>query len=250
VIKAPLDYAPKADALKGLTILITGAGDGIGRVAAYTFAKHGATVILLGRTEEKLDITYDEIVKNGFPEPAIVKLDLATLDDTQANELAAMIESEFGTLDGILHNASLLGRRSPIENFPPETWTKVMQVNVNAAFLLTRALLPLMHASKNPSIVFTSSSVGRQARAHWGVYGVSKFATEGLAMTLADELEEVSRVRVNTLNPGATRTQMRSAAYPAENPADVASPHDLMPTYLYLFDEVSLGVSGQQFNAQ
>jgi len=245
------DYQPAADLLKDRVILVTGAGDGIGRGAALTFARHGATVILLGRTVNKLEGVYDEIEKAGGPQPAIVPLNLegATLRDYE--ETAMRIEETFGRLDGLLHNAGQLGQRTPIELYDPDTWTKIMQVNVNGPFLMTKAFIPLLRQSDDATLVFTSSSVGRKGRAHWGAYGVSKFATEGLMQTLADELDDDRhQIRVNSINPGATRTQMRQLAYPAENPARNPHPEDIMATYLYLMGPDSRGVTGQAFDVR
>ncbi|MBN3564544.1 YciK family oxidoreductase [Aliamphritea spongicola] len=244
------DYQAPANLLANKNILITGAGDGIGRAAALCFASYGATVILLGRTEEKLEYVYDEIEAAGYPQAAIVPLNLESATETDYDSLAAMLEQEFGKLDGILHNASLLGMRTPLEGYDPSIWQRVMQVNVNAAFMLTQALLSLTQAAENASIVFTSSSVGRKGKAYWGAYSVSKFATEGMMQILADELESVTNIRVNCINPGATRTNMRANAYPAENPATVAAPADIMPVYLYLFGDDSLHVKGESLNAQ
>lgn len=244
------DYQAPANLLANKNILITGAGAGIGRAAALTFAAHGATVILLGRTEEKLEQVYDEIEAAGYPQAAIVPLNLETAGETDYDQLAAMLEGEFGKLDGILHNASLLGLRTPLEGYDPSTWQQVMQVNVNAPFMLTQALLSLTQAAESASIVFTSSSVGRKGRAYWGAYSVSKFATEGMMQVLADELEGITNIRVNSVNPGATRTNMRASAYPAEDPASVAAPEDIMPVYLYLFGDDSLEIKGQALNAQ
>jgi len=239
-----------ADELAGKTILISGAGDGIGRVAAKTYAAHGATVLLLGRTTAKLEAVYDEIVTAGHPEPAILPLDLNGASENDYNELAAAIENEYGKLDGLLHNASLLGRRSPLASYPTDTFTKVMNVNVNAAFMLSKACTALLDVPATASIIFTSSSVGRKGRAHWGAYAISKFATEGMMEVMADELEGISNIRVNTLNPGATRTNMRAQAYPAENPNTLKTAEELMPLYLYLMSDQSRNLSGEKFNAQ
>lgn len=244
------DYRAPANLLADKNILITGAGDGIGRAAALCFASYGATVILLGRTEEKLELVYDEIEAAGYPQAAIVPLNLESATETDYDSLAAMLEQEFGKLHGILHNASLLGMRTPLEGYDPSIWQRVMQVNVNAAFMLTQALLSLTQAADHASIVFTSSSVGRKGKAYWGAYSVSKFATEGMMQILADELESVTNVRVNCINPGATRTNMRANAYPAEDPSTVAAPADIMPLYLYLFGDDSLNVKGETLNAQ
>ncbi|WP_067867766.1 YciK family oxidoreductase [Neptuniibacter marinus] len=244
------EYQAPDNLLQDRIILVTGAGAGIGRVAAKTFAAHGATVILLGRTLEKLEQVYDEIEAAGHPQPALVPLNLESAQEHDYIELTNTLVQEFGRLDGILHNASLLGVRTPIESYDPVIWQQVMQVNLNAPFMMTQILMPLLEQSDNASIVFTSSSVGRKAKAYWGAYGISKFATEGLMQTLADELEAVSKIRTNCINPGATRTQMRADAYPAENPSTVKSPEEIMPLYLYLMGADSIEVNGQSLDAQ
>ncbi|PAV27403.1 NAD(P)-dependent dehydrogenase (short-subunit alcohol dehydrogenase family) [Tamilnaduibacter salinus] len=245
------DYQAPADLLRDRIILVTGAGDGIGRCAAKTYAAHGATVILLGRTVSKLESVYDEIEAAGHPQPAIVPMNLDGAAVKEYEDLAMQVEESFGRLDGLLHNASMLGDRTPVELYDPETWNHVMHVNANAPFLLTRALIPALRKSGTASVIFTSSSVGRKARAYWGAYAVSKFATEGLSQLLADELDdERNNIRVNTLNPGATRTNMRAHAYPAEDPQSVTAPEDIMPLYLYLMGKDSEGQTGQQFDAQ
>lgn len=244
------NYQAPADLLKEKVILVTGAGDGIGRVAAKTFAAHGATVILLGRTVPKLEAVYDEIEAAGGAKPAILPVDLSEVRWEELEYLAQGVDQEFGRLDGLLHNAGVLGQRTPMANYHYATWQQVMQINVNAAFGLTKAMLPLLEESKAGSVIFTGSGVGLKGRAYWGAYAVSKFATEGMMQTLADEVEGVSNIRVNSINPGATRTNMRAAAYPAEDPASVTTPEDIMPTYLYLMGDDSIGVNGKQFNAQ
>lgn len=245
------DYQAPADLLSDRVILVTGAGSGIGRAAALAYAAHGATVILLGRTTSKLEEVYDEIEAAGYPQPAIVPMNLEGAAVKEYEEMAMTIEETFGRLDGILHNAAILGARSPVELYDPETWNKVMQVNATAPFLLTRALIPLLRKSDGASVVFTSSGVGRRAKAYWGAYAVSKFAIEGLSQLLADELDdERHNIRVNSLNPGATRTNMRAHAYPAENPMQNPAPEDLMPIYLYLMGPDSKDVTGQQLDAQ
>jgi NAD(P)-dependent dehydrogenase (short-subunit alcohol dehydrogenase family) len=246
----PGNYNPAPDLLAGKTILVTGAGDGIGRAAALSFANHGATVVLLGRTVAKLESVYDEIESAGGPQAAIFPMDLAVAGDEQCAELATAMTDTFGALDGLLHNASVLGERRPIESSTYAGWQEVMQVNVNAQFLLTRHLLPLLRAAPSASIVFTSSGVGRKGRAFWGAYAVSKFATEGFMQVLADELENTCEVRVNSLNPGATNTAMRRTAYPSETPTDNPAPADIMPAYLYLMGDDSKGVNGQALSVR
>ena len=242
-------YIASPELLKGKTILVTGAGDGIGKAAARSFAKHGATVILLGRTTSKLEALYDEITGAGYPEPIIHPMDLQHANEEDYRVLGTTIVEQFDCLDGLLHNAAILGPRAPIEFYPHEAWMKVMQINVNAAYALSRALLPALQAAPSASVVFTSSSVGRKGRAYWGAYSVSKFAVEGLMQVLADELRQTSKVRVNSIDPGATRTSMRKDAYPAENPESLPSPDDKLPLYLYLMGDDSLGVTGEALKA-
>jgi len=244
-----LNYQAAADLLKDRIILVTGAGRGIGAEAAKTFAAHGATVLLLGKTEENLNQVYDQIEAAGYAQPVVIPFNLETAAPHQYDELAAMVENHFGRLDGLLHNAAIVGPRTPLQQLSGENFMRVMQVNVNAAFMLTHVMLPLLLLSQEASVVFTSSSVGRKGRAYWGAYGVSKFACEGLMQTLADELDG-SNVRANSINPGATRTAMRAHAYPAENPANLRTPEDLMPAYLYLMGPDSQGINGQAFDAQ
>ena len=246
----PQPYRPAADLLQGKVILVTGAGDGIGRAAALCFAQYGATVVLLGRTTAKLESVYDEIEAAGGPQPAIFPLDLETATEEQCEALADALHTEFGRLDGLLHNASLLGERKPIANARLKDWQSVMKVNVDAGFMLTKHTLSLLEAAPGASVVFTSSGVGRVGKAYWGAYAVSKFATEGLMQVLASELENTSRIRVNSLNPGATNTAMRRTAYPGETPTDNPDPSDIMPTYLYLMGDDSSGETGKAFNAQ
>jgi NAD(P)-dependent dehydrogenase (short-subunit alcohol dehydrogenase family) len=238
------------DLLAGRNILITGASDGIGRAAALCFARHGATVILHGRNQQKLESVYDTIVAAGAAEPVMHVLDLARSGPAEYEALAAAISAEMGCLHGLLHNAAVLGPRTPLEQYPSAKWHEVMAVNVTAGFELSKALLPLLRQAPDASIVFSSSGVGRRGRAYWGAYAVSKFAVEGLSQTLADELANTSNIRVNCINPGATNTAMRRAAYPAEVPSRNPAPEQIMPGYLYLMGPDSIGNSGQSLDAQ
>lgn len=247
---APANYQPDPRLLQGKTILVSGAGDGIGRAAALAYASHGATVLLLGRTGSKLETVYDEIEAAGGTQPGLIELDLATATEDNVIHLASGLAEEFPHIDGLLHNASVLGERRPIESARYNAWLEVMQVNVNAQFLLTRHLLPLMDNAPAASIIFTSSGVGRRGKAYWGAYAVSKFATEGFMQVLASELENTSNTRVNSLNPGATNTAMRRSAYPGENPTDNPAPAQIMGAYLYLMGDDSIGVTGGAFDAQ
>ena len=244
------EYDAPAGLLNNKIILITGAGDGIGRTAALTFARYGATVILLGRTTAKLESVYDEIEENGWPQAAIYPMNLEGAAEQDFIQLAETLNTEFGRLDGLLHNAGLLGELKAIAQYDLDKWNQVMQVNLTAPFILTRELLPLMRQSESSSIIFTSSGVGHKGRAHWGAYSVSKFATEGLMQTLADEEDGLSNVRVNSINPGGTRTSMRASAFPGEDPVTRPTPEDIMPVYLYLMGGDSEGTTGQAFHAQ
>lgn len=244
------EYQAPADLLQGKVILVTGAGSGIGRTAALTYARHGATVILLGRTTSKLEAVYDEIESNGWPQAAIYPMNLESATEHDYASLAETLDNEFGRLDGLLHNAGLLGELKAISQYDANTWNRVMQVNLNAPFLLTRECLPLLRNAETASVIFTSSSVGHKGRAHWGAYSVSKFATEGLMQTLADEEDGLGKVRVNSLNPGGTRTTMRASAFPGEDPRTRPAPEEIMPAYLYLMGKDSLEISGQAINIQ
>jgi NAD(P)-dependent dehydrogenase (short-subunit alcohol dehydrogenase family) len=243
------EFTYKPDVLANKVVLITGAGDGIGKQAALTYASLGATVILLGKTTKKLEEVYDTIVAQNHPEPAIVPLDLKGATKQNYLDMVDTIKSQFGRLDGALLNASILGELSPFTQIHEQIWGDVMQVNVNAQYLLSQALLPLLANTKASSLIFTSSGVGSKGTAYWGAYSVSKFATEGIMQVIADEYENTS-VRTNAINPGATDTNMRSTAYPAENKDKLASAEDIMPLYVYLMSDESHDVNGQVLNAQ
>jgi NAD(P)-dependent dehydrogenase (short-subunit alcohol dehydrogenase family) len=229
-------------------ILVTGATAGIGRAVAEALARHGATVLLHGRSDKQLDALYKELAQIG-QEPAVAQLDFERAQGPDYQALTDEIEKRYGRLDGLLHNAGMLGDRSPIEHYDIGVWQRVLLVNLTAPFILTRCLLPLLRRSQDASVVFTTSGVGNKGRAFWGAYAVSKFGTEGLAQVLADELENTS-IRVNLINPGATRTRMRARAYPAENPATLPSPAALTLPYLYLLGPASRGVTGLRIEAQ
>ena len=248
--KIPADYTAPDQLLAERVILVTGAGDGIGKAVSLACAAHGATVILLGRTVAKLESVYDAVTAAGGPQPAIYPMDLEGAVPNDHRQLAQRVESELGRLDGLLHNAGLLGSLTPLEHYDPVEWLRVIQVNLTAPFLLTQACLPLLKGVPDASVLFTSSGVGRRGRAYWGAHSASKFATEGLMQVLADELDENSRVRVNSINPGRVRTAMRAAAYPAENPAELLTPQDIVLPYLYLLGPDSRDVHGRALDAQ
>jgi len=240
----------RADELAGRIIAITGPTRGIGHAVALECAKRGATVVLIGRNVKRLEAVHAEIEKAGGPEAVIAPFDLEKAVAGDYDAMASALMERYGKLDGLLHNASILGMLAPIDHFDVPTWYRVMHVNTTAAFALTHVLLPVLRQSADGSIVFTSSGVGRKPRAFWGAYAVSKAAVEALSEILAQELENVSNVRVNTINPGATRTAMRLQAYPSENPDSVTPPEELVNAYVALLGPASRGVTGQRFDAQ
>ena len=243
-------YTPPKDLLAGRVILVTGAGDGIGRAAALTYAQHGATVVLLGRTTAKLEKVYDEIQLLGGPQAAIAPLDYTKASTVHYEKLAETLVQEFGRLDGLLHNAAELGSLTPLTLYDLDIWSKVMHVNLNAPFLLTRACFELLKKSTDASVIFTSADVGRKARAYWGAYAVSQFAVEGLMQIWADEAVGTTSIRMNSLNPGSVRTGMRTRAYPGETPEKLAKPEAIMGMYLYLMGPDSRGNTGKAWDAQ
>lgn len=246
----PKEYQAAEDALAGKTILITGASDGIGRAAALRFAQLGAAVALLGRDVEKLESVYDDIERLQQAQPAALPFDLARTDEDAYQELAALLNQHFEGLDGLLLNASLLGDRKPLAQYSWDQWQQLMQVNVGSNFLLIRALLPMLEATSQASIVLTSSGVGRRGKAYWGAYAVSKFAVEGLMQVLASELENTTRIRCNAVNPGAVNTRMRRAAYPAESADKNPMPDEILASYVYLMDDASSELNGMSIDAQ
>jgi len=243
-------YTYASDVLRERIILITGASDGIGRALALHAASLGARIILHGRSVTKLEKVYDAIeALDGAPRPSIAVMDLTSADANSYQTLASSLTDEFGRLDGLVHNASILGERYSIAQYDAVLWQQVMHVNVTAAFALTQVCLPMLQASEDSSVIFTSSGVGRVGKAFWGAYAVSKFATEGLSQVLANEHRQ-NKMRVNCINPGATRTKMRLEAFPAEDRDLLKRPEDILATYVYLLGPDSVGVTGESLDAQ
>ena len=227
-------YRPRLDLLRGRVILVTGAGGGIGRVAARTFAHYGADVLLLGRDQSDLDRVHDLIRAETHTDPTIVCCDFERSGFDDFTGLCDATIEHYGRLDGILHNAGRLGARVPLEHYGADEWRRVMRVTLDAPVELTRALLPALRRSRQkPTVVFTSSSVGRAPRAFWGAYAVAKAALEATARVFADEHAHED-IRFVTLNPGATRTAMRAIAYPGEDPATVPPAETKMDLYLHV----------------
>ena len=246
----PRAYRPKSGSHRDRVVLVTGAGSGIGRAAARALAAQGAPVLLLGRTQRKLEAVYDEIVGAGQPQPALMPFNLETATAVEYDALHDAIEREFGRLDGLAHVAGILGARSPIDHYDVPLWCKVLHVNLTAPFVLTQVAMPLLRKSADASVVFTSSGVGREGRAYWGAYAVSKFGTEGLMQVLASEVADTTRIRANSVNPGPVRTNMRLQAFPAEDRSALVEPEAVTAPYLYLLGPDSEGVNGQAIDCQ
>lgn len=229
-----LDAELPPDILRGRVVLVTGASRGLGRAIALDCAGHGAQVLLAGRDVRRLEGVADEIEALQAAKPVIVPINLegASLDDYTT--LATLVAERCGRLDGLVLNAAMLGEICGVETSDPVLWARVFQVNVHSPYLMVRALLPLLRQAGAASIIATSSGVGRQGRALWGAYAASKHALEGMMQVLADELAGVGNVRINSLNPGRTRTRMRAQAYPAEDPATLPAPEEIAPFFVQL----------------
>ena len=240
-------YTPPPKVLADRVILITGAGDGIGNAVSIACGTLGATVILLGRTVKKLEKVYDAILEAKGPKPAIYPMDLAGATVQHYAELSENVDKEFGRLDGLLHNAVHLKALSSIENSDPQDWALSFQVNLHAPYLLTRACLPLLRKSADARVVFTAAAEGRRGRAYWGGYAASKAAADCLMEVLADELEATPSLRVNSIDPGPTRTRLRQAAYPGKDPSSYKAPEDITDRYVYLLGPDSRDRNGVRF---
>jgi NAD(P)-dependent dehydrogenase (short-subunit alcohol dehydrogenase family) len=243
------DYQAPADLLQDRVILVTGAGDGLGRAAAQAYAAHGATVVLLGKTIRKLEDCYDAIVAAGNPEPAIYPLHMEGAAPQDYEELATKIEENFGRLDGILHNAASIPWLSRVDDYDAIEWVKMLQVNLTAPFLITQACLPLLRRAPDAAVLFTTDTVGAKGKAYWGAYAAAKGGIERFMEVLAAELDN-SAIRVNAIDPGPTRTQLRKRLYPALDLNDTPAPESRMPLYLWLMGPDSHGTHGQRLSRE
>jgi NAD(P)-dependent dehydrogenase (short-subunit alcohol dehydrogenase family) len=238
-------YQPQPDLLEERVILVTGAGQGIGRLAALTFAQHGATVILHGRAVTKLESVYDEIEAAGGPQPTILPLDLSTARDRDFENLALAIESQLKRLDGILHNASHFTHLGPLDNQTLEDWLALLRVNLAAPFALTRACTYLLRGAPDASVILTSETHALEPAAYWGGFAVSKSGLPALAKIQAQEWERFPGLRINVVVPGKVDSPQRQRTHPGERRDSRARPEALMPAYLYLVGPDSRGVTGQ-----
>lgn len=217
------DTDPASPSLSGRTVLITGAGDGLGAALARACGAAGAEVILLGRTVRKLETVYDEITAAGGPEPGIYPLDLEGAAPNEYAELAERIREACGGLDALVHNAAALGDQTPLEFYRPIEWARVLQVNLNGPLLLTQACLPLLRESDDGQLVFVDDP---QRGAYWGAYGVSKAAVGAMVEMLQAELDQEPALRVHRFDPGPMRTGFRTRAFPGALGDEAPLPED------------------------
>lgn len=232
--------------LKDKRAVITGGSKGLGRALALRFVDEGARVATCARSVDELNRVMIELSVKGA-HGVVLPCDIS--DPDQVHQFAQKVVEEFGSVDVLINNASLLGPRIEIAEFTKSTWDRVIDVNVHGLFLVTKAFLHAMIKQRSGSIVNVSSSVGKVGRAYWGAYSVSKFALEGFTQTLADEVRQYN-IRVNSVNPGAMSTEMRHAAYPTEDRSKLKSPDEVTDVFVYLASDESRGVTGQYFEAQ
>ena len=246
-MKLPKNYKVKQNELNSKVILVTGANKGFGLAISMDLAKAGATVIMLGRDLSSLEYAYDAVVDAGYKEPILYPLDLEGASPENYQELQDNIIEKFNRLDGLIHNAAILGTQMPIDQYDIKLWYSTLQINLSAPFMLTQFLIPALKKSDDARILFLSCSVGRKARAYWGAYSVSKFGLEGLAMTLSEELEK-TKIKVNTINPGKMRTEMRRTAYPAEDASTLPKPEEKSSVIVYLLSKEAERINGEQLS--
>ena len=244
-MKLPINYKVKEGELEDKVILVTGANRGFGLAITMDLAKAGATVIMLGRDLGSLEYGYDSVVDAGYKEPILYPLDLEGATPENYQELQDDILDKFKKLDGLIHNAAILGTQMPIDQYDIKLWYSTLQINLSAPFMLTQFLIPALMKSDDARILFLSSTVGRKARAYWGAYSVSKFGIEGFAKTLSEELEK-TQITVNTINPGKIRTEMRRTAYPAEDASTIPKPEEKSSVIVYLLSNEGSKINGEQ----
>lgn len=238
-------YQAPAKLLENKVILITGAGQGIGREVALSYAAHGASVILLGRNEKKLNSVYDAIEELNAPKPAAITIDLAKIDTAGLNRTAEVIKSEFGQLDGIVHNAHASCPPSPLANQTLEEWNELFRVNTAIPFALTKACMPLLKASSDASVILTGETHALHPKAYWGKYSVSKAGLSHFLAIAASEWDCFPNFRINMIVPGPVHSPFRTKTHPGETREELPPIASLLPTYLYWMGKDSKGRSGE-----
>jgi len=239
-----ISQAGESPQLAGLVAIITGASRGIGRSTAEMFAQHGARVVVCSRTNDEVNATIASIQAKG----GIVigrRTDIGS--PRQAQALVKLTVRRFGKVDVLINNAGILGPRVPLSEYPIADWDEVIRINLSGTYYMTRAVVPFMMRQQNGCVINVTSSLGRQGRAGWGAYAVSKFGVEGLTQVFAEELRP-DRVRVFAFNPGGTRTHMRAEAYPAEDPERLRSPAEAADALSRLVLYASLEQSGRSYD--
>lgn len=234
--------------LHGRVVLVTGASGGLGSALSLALAARGATVVLHGRVVRKLESLYDAIVALGAPEPTILPLDLASAGPDDASTAASALAAQLGRLDALLHVAATLGSLGPLEHQSFDAWQRVLRVNVTAAMLLTRTLLPLLREAPDAAVVFTLDHRARDPRAYWGAYGASKAGLAALAATFADESDQRANLRVNAVIPGPMRSPLRMLTHPGEDKSVLPPPEALAPLYVHLVAGQSKADSGRAYD--
>jgi len=224
--------------------LITGASQGLGRALALAFAEEGARVVVNARSDESVRPVAGEVEGAGA-EVLAVAADVSR--EAEVERLVRETVERFGRIDVLVNNAGLLGPRVGVEDYPEDEWRRVIDANLTGPYLVSKAAIP--HLSEGGSIINVVSGVSVEGRAQWGAYSVSKFGVEGLTQILASELAERG-IRVNAVDPGGMRTDMRAAAYPEEDPQTRITPEENTAVFLYLASDESKGVTGERFKAQ
>jgi NAD(P)-dependent dehydrogenase (short-subunit alcohol dehydrogenase family) len=228
-------FQPNKDELSNKTILVTGAADGIGRALTIALAEQGATVLMLDKKSRHLEKLFDQVTERGFAEPVILPVDLMEITADTATTLAQAVHDDIGNIDGLLHNAAELGSPSPMDQYDMAYWNQVMHTNLQAPYLLTRALLPLLKHDLQTNILFTSADVGRQPAAYWGAYSIAYAGIEAQMKIWAEELEAISNIKVNSIDPGPIRTGLRRRSHPGESQESLAPPSSIVNAYLKIF---------------
>ncbi|MEJ7819689.1 MAG: SDR family NAD(P)-dependent oxidoreductase [Rubrobacteraceae bacterium] len=230
--------------MRNKVVVVTGASQGLGRALALAFAREGARLVVNSRSEESVRPVAQEAESAGA-EVLAVAADVSGSADVE--RLVGDAVDQFGGIDVLVNNAGLLGPRVAIEEYPEDEWRRVIDANLTGPYLVSKAAIP--HMRPGGSIINVVSGVSVEGRAEWGAYSVSKFGVEGLTQILAAELEDRG-IRVNAVDPGGMRTDMRAAAYPDEDPKTRITPEENTAVFLYLASDESKDVTGQRFKAQ